>query len=71
MITEIEIEKLNGNSISESFISSESDKITAMAQMLDKLGLLKAGELGVWYYVIEDIENGNYDLSRIRRMLSE
>lgn len=70
VITEIEIEKLNGNSVSDSFIRSESDKMTAMAKLLNELGLLKAGELGVLYYVIENFKNGDYDLSRIKLMLN-
>lgn len=71
VITEIEINKLNGIAISEKFISSESDKMDAMAQMLDKLGLLKSGELGCIYYDIEEFENGYYDFVRTRRMLAD
>lgn len=70
VITEIEIEKLNGKFITKRFIKSESDKMTAMAQLLGKLGLLKDSELGAIYYDIDNFENGYYDLTRIRGMLS-
>ena len=68
-VTEVEVKFFETGKYSEKYIHSCSDRLLGMIQMLSDLGLLKAGELGDLYYLIDCFEKHDYESSIIERLL--
>ena len=68
-VTENEIELLETGKYSVQYIDSCADRMLGMINMISELGLLKSGELGNLYYIIDDFKNHEYKSSKIERMI--